>query len=289
MRVLITGGAGLVGSSLAGAYRQEHDVVALLHAELDITDRLAVETTVKQLRPDIIFNCAVIGVDACEADPLLAERINVEGPAQLASAAQGVGATIVHFSSNYVFDGGRITGVPYTIEDEARPINVYGATKLRGERAVTTAASRAFVIRTSWVFGSGKESFLSTAAARLANGERVQSITDTFASTTYVSDLVSRVIDLVRGGGHGTYHVVNDGVCSYDSFAREAARMAGLTDERMQELITPVTEAAVGRLAPRPRWTPMRCVLSEHLGLAPLRPWESALADYLRSAGLFAG
>lgn len=278
--ILITGAAGLVGSSLADAYRGD-EVVALRHRDLDITDGRAVDETIQRLRPDLVFNAAVVGVDDCEADPSLAERVNVSGPAQLAASAERIGATIVHFSSNYVFDGRRTTGIPYTIDDDAQPINVYGATKLLGERAVTAAATRAFIIRTSWVFGSGKASFLGTVAARLARGERVQAITDTFASTTFVIDLVRRVVEIVQRGHDGTYHVVNDGICSYETFAREAARLVGLSDETAQMRIERATEASLARPAPRPRWTPLRCRLSEQLGLAPLRRWEDALADYV--------
>lgn len=281
--ILITGAAGLVGASLAEAFRGE-DVVALRHAELDIADARAVDDTMQRLRPGLVLNCAVVSVDDCENDPALAERVNASGPALLAAAAERTGAAIVHFSTNYVFDGARTTGVPYTIDDEARPINIYGATKLRGERAVIAAATRAFIIRTSWVFGSGKASFLGTVAARLARGEHVQAITDTFASTTFVNDLVTRVIEIVRRDAPGTYHVVNDGICSYETFAREAARLVGLSAEAADEQIEVATEASLARLAPRPRWTPMRCLLSEQLGLAPLRRWEDALAEYVRSS-----
>ncbi|HEV3486299.1 MAG TPA: sugar nucleotide-binding protein, partial [Vicinamibacterales bacterium] len=135
MRVLITGAAGLVASSLAAAYGDD-EVVALRHRDLDITDARAVEETVRRAGPDVVFNCAVIGVDDCEADPPLAERVNVAGPAHLARAAESCGATIVHFSTNYVFDGRRTDGIPYAPDDEPNPINVYGETKLRGERAV---------------------------------------------------------------------------------------------------------------------------------------------------------
>lgn len=279
MRILITGAAGLVGSSLATAFASD-EVFPLRHRDLDITNPQAVAETVQRLRPDLIFNCAVIGVDDCEADPALAERVNVSGPGYLAAAAERICATIVHFSTNYVFDGERTTDIPYTIDDDARPINVYGATKLRGEHAVTAAATRAFVIRTSWVFGPGKASFLGTAAARLARGERIQAITDTFASTTYVRDLVARVRELVERGQPGTYHVVNDGVCSYETFALEAARLTGSP----ATLIDRATEASLARPAPRPRWTPMRCLLSERLGLAPMRPWQEALEEFVRGA-----
>lgn len=264
MRALITGAAGLVGSALAAAYER---AVALRHRDLDITDARAVEETVRRVRPEVIFNCAVIGVDECEADPRLAERVNVDGPRHLAEAAETIGAAIVHFSSNYVFDGRRTDGLAYGADDEAHPINVYGATKLRGERAALDAASRGLVIRTSWVFGRNKATFLSTVAARLARGERVQAITDTFASTTYIADLVARVQELVQGDARGTHHAVNDGICSYETFAIEAARLV----DADEALIERTTDA---RAAPRPRWTPMRCD-------PPLRPWQHALAEYV--------
>jgi dTDP-4-dehydrorhamnose reductase len=269
MRILITGAAGLVASSLAAAYAED-DVIALRHRDLDITDAHAVDEAVRDAAPDVVFNCAVIGVDDCEADPPLAGRVNVAGPAQLARAAESVGAAIVHFSTNYVFDGRRTDGLPYTADDEPSPINVYGETKARGERAVLAAASRALIVRTSWVFGPGKNSFLSSVGARLARGERVQAITDTFASTTYVGDLTARVRELVQRGAYGTHHVVNDGVCSYETFAIEAAQLAGAPET----LIDRVTESSLGRLAPRPRWTPMQCT-------PPLRPWQEALRAFL--------
>jgi dTDP-4-dehydrorhamnose reductase len=207
--------------------------------------------------------------------------VNVTGPANLATAAERIGAAIVHLSTNYVFDGDRTSG-HYTIDDEPRPINVYGATKLGGERAVAAAAGRSMIVRTSWVFGKGKPTFLGTVAARLAGGERVQAIVDTFASTTSVADLVARLLEIVRRGHPGTYHVVNEGVCSYETFALEAARLVGADDS----LIERVTEASLARRAPRPRWTPMRCLLSERLGLAPMRTWEEALADYVLRGGI---
>jgi dTDP-4-dehydrorhamnose reductase len=269
MRVLITGAAGLVASSLAAAYR-DGEVLALRRRELDITDARAVEEVVRGAVPDVVFNCAVIGVDECEEDPGLAERVNVVGPEALVRAAEGAGAVMVHFSTNYVFDGRRTDGIPYTTDDEAQPINVYGETKARGERAVLAAASRAMVVRTSWVFGAGKNNFLSTVAARLSRGERVAAITDTFASTTYVGDLTARVRELMERGEYGMHHVVNDGVCSYETFALEAARLVGAPET----LIERATEASLRRLAPRPRWTPMRCV-------PPLRPWQEALRAFV--------
>jgi len=248
------------------------NVIALRHAALDITDADAVRRVFDQVEPSLVINCAVIGVDACEKDPALAKRVNVDGPANLARAAPA----IVHFSSNYVFDGRRSKHEPYTVNDAPNPINVYGKTKLAGERAVLDACDRSFVVRTSWVYGPGKDSFLSTAAAKQLCGERIQAISDTFANTTYVNDLVERVRAIAESTDYGLHHVVNDGVCSYEEFAREAAAIVGVS------AFDVVTEAEMHRPAARPVCTPMLCV-------PPMRPWQAALREFVTLSGCARG
>jgi dTDP-4-dehydrorhamnose reductase len=274
MRALITGGGGLVATALVKHF---DDVFALKHAALDITNKAMVDDVIERIHPDVIINTAVIGVDACERDPALAMAINVDGPANLAEAAARTGAGIVHFSSNYVFEGRPAKREPYGVSDEAHPINIYGRTKLAGEHAVAEACAQSFIVRTSWVYGPGKESFLATVTQKLNRGETVQAISDTWASTTYVEDLAARVLEIVRSRAYGTHHVVNDGVCSYETFARRAAELAGIPDEIASRLIEVVSEADMKREAPRPPWTPMRSD-------PPLRNWEDALADYVTAA-----
>ena len=283
MKTAVTGAGGLVGRHLAARLSAAHEVLALARRDLDITDREAVFRTFATERPDLVVNCAVLGVDECERDERAAQTLNVEGPRNLAEAAADVGAGILHFSTNYVFDGREEGREPYTQEDEPRPVNVYGRTKLEGERAVRDAAPRSFVVRTSWVYGRGKESFLSSAHARLAAGLPVRAIVNTWANTTYVEDLVGRVEEIIAHRVYGTYHVVNEGVCSYHDFAREAARLAGLSEGDAARLVETAREEDARREAERPRYTPMRCLLSEGLGLAPLRHWREALAAYVAS------
>lgn len=276
-RVAIVGASGLVGTALGRALPH---ATSLSHADLEITDAGAVSRVIGSLEPQLIINTAVIGVDECERRPDLARAVNVDGPAALAAAAADSGAMFVHFSSNYVFDGVRERD-PYTIDDEPRPINVYGRTKLEGERAAAQRCTQTFVIRTSWVYGPGKKSFLATAGEKLRRGETLQAISDTWASCTYVEDLVERVVLVIERGIFGTYHLVNDGVCSYETFARQAGDHVGVPAEIARHLIEVTTEAQMQRDAARPRYTPMRCILSEQLGLQPMRPWQAALRDYL--------
>ena len=280
MKVIITGAGGLVGGCLARRLRREHEVLAPRRAELDVTDAGAVGRFIKEERPQLVINCAVLGVDECERDPGAAHAVNAEAPRTLAAAAAEAGAQFLHFSTNYVFDGeGR---EPYGERDEPRPVNVYGRTKEEGERAALEANPRGYVVRTSWVFGAGKESFLSTAHRELAAGRGVRAICDTWASAAYVEDLAARVEEVVGAGRHGLYHVVNEGVCTYEDFAREAARLAGLDGEEAARLIETVTESEVRRPARRPRYSPLRCTAAAELGLPPLRQWREALAEYSR-------
>ncbi len=281
MKIAIAGAGGLVGSLLARHLAAEHEVLGLIRRDLDITDREGVRRFCLSERPDVMINCAVIGVDECERDPALAEAINIAGPQALAEATAEIGAEFLHFSTNYVFDGEPDGRAPYTIDDEPRPINVYGSTKLAGERAVHVASRHSYIIRSSWIYGSGKENFLSAAHRYLLAGKRIRAIADVWASTTYVADLTLRVSEILAHRQYGIYHVVNSGVCSYYDFAVEAAHLIGLGDAEAAHLIEKVSETGARRLAPRPRYTPMRCLLSEKLGLAPMRDWRAALADYV--------
>jgi len=271
-----------VGSHLTRRLRREHEVLSLTHGDLDITDPSAVERRVANTKPDLIINCAVLQVDDSELDPQKAAAVNIEGPRLLAEAANRAGAEIVHFSTQYAFAGEPLNRAPYTIGDKPSPINVYGKTKLIGEEAVREACGRSYIIRTAWVYGAGN-SFLCTVHRDLKMGKRVRAIDDIWSSTTYVKDLIDRVMMIRRAGLHGTYHIVNTGICSYYEFALESGRLAGLDHCALESLIEIIHERDLKRVAKRPRWTPLRCLLSEELGLAPMRDWRAALAAYAES------
>ena len=282
MKILITGAAGLVGSHLARRLSREYDVAALKHTDFDITDRAAVHRVVADVRPALIFNCAVLQVEESEKNPAMAQSINAVGPGYLAEAATEAGAEIVQFSTQYAFDGEPIGRAPYTTDDEPQPVNVYGQTKVAGEQAVREACVRSYIVRTSWVYGSGKSSFLCNVHEHLRAGKQVRAIDDIWSSTTYVKDLVDRCLEIFRTRRYATYHVVNAGVCTYYEFALEAGRLLGLTRADIDPLIEITHERDMSRIAARPRYTPLRCLVSEEIGLTPLRDWHEALAAYVR-------
>ena len=232
--------------------------------------------------PSLVINCAVVQVDEAEKNPAKASAVNAQGPAFLAEAAAQLGAEMIHFSTQYAFQGEPPGRAPYTIEDELRPVNVYGSSKVAGERAVRDACAKSFIIRTSWVYGNGKKSFLCTVHKDLQAGKRMRVIDDIWSSTTYVEDLIERVLQIHTAGHYGTYHVVNEGVCSYCDFALEAGRLVGVDLHQLDVLLEIVKEADMKRVAARPRYTPLRCLLSEQLGFTPMRDWREALAAYVQ-------
>lgn len=282
MKVAIAGAQGLVGKELTRQFAKEHQVSPLTHRDLDVTDAEAVKRVLFAERPTLIINCVVLGVDACEIEPALAWSVNVAGAENLASAANALDADFLQLSTNYVFDGKLPADSVYTVKDVPCPINVYGQTKLAAEHEVSAASRRCFIVRTSWVFGVGKESFLSTAHRSLNGSNKIQAITDVRASTTYVRDLGSRIIEIVSRRHYATYHVVNGGSCSYYDFALEAGRVLKLPETELRQLIEPVKVSALRQNAQRPPHTPMRCLVSEDLGLAPLPDWRVALTEYIR-------
>ena len=280
-RILITGAEGLLGRYFTAHLLGHCSLATHSHASLDITDAKAVEAICARDRPNLIINCAVVGIDASEHDPVKSYAVNVTGPRNLAASADAIGADLVHFSSNYVFAGDRLDEKPYTIADRPQPINQYGKSKLAGEIAVRDFCTRSFIIRSSWIFGQGKRGFVNGTRRRLLAGEPMEAVTSVRANTTFATDLVLRTLEVVRQGTYDTYHLVNTGVCSYYDIAIEVARLLRLSKAERERLVGGSHESVASWLAPRPSYTPMRCITSEELGLAQMRHWTDALAHYL--------
>jgi dTDP-4-dehydrorhamnose reductase len=285
MKIAIVGAGGLVGSEFARHLSTHHDVLSFSHRALEIADSGAVNRVVLTECPSLIINCAVLGVDASELNPSLAWSVNVSGAENLAKAAATVDAEFVQLSSNYVFGGKRIGDSFYTIEDAPDAINLYGQTKLAAERAVSAANERCFIVRTSWLFGNGKNNFFNSVPRCLSEAVKIRAITDVWASSTYVRDLVPRVMDIVSIRRYATYHVVNSGLCSYYEFALEAARILEISESELMALIEPIKLSDLQLHAKRPAYTPLTCTVSEEIGLAPLRDWRAALAEHVGKVG----
>jgi dTDP-4-dehydrorhamnose reductase len=278
MKVLITGAGGMVGGVLAEHCRGlGDDVLAFDREGLDITDERATREAFGRLRPEAVINCAAwTDVDGCELDPQRAFLVNSQGVETLATASRLAGASFVTVSTDYVFDGVKAEGF-YTQRDDPHPASAYGAAKLEGERRAQIASARTSVVRTGLVFGPGGRNFLSTVVERARRGERLKAISDSYGTPTYAPDLAARLRELAELDLPGVYHVVNSGEgTSYEGFARAAAEAAGVGEAEIE----PVLMDSLKRPAPRPRNSRLRCLLSEAIGLRPLRDWREALREF---------
>jgi len=278
-RALITGAGGLLGRHMLGQLRGSGwQTVALAHADLDITRQSDVRRAIEQTAPSVVINCAVTGdVDACEREQAWAYAVNEEGPRLLAAACRDFSSMIVHASTDYVFDGTK-AGF-YTQEDEPRPLNVYGKSKLAGELAVRAENPNHFIIRTSWIFGAGGRNFGSRVVEYALTGQPLKGVTDHTTVTTYAPDLAARIEEIINLGVAGLYHVTSTGATSWYDFARVALDLAGLGHIE----IKPIKRADLNQAAPRPRNTAMRCLLSERLCLKPLPGWRDRLPEFVRA------
>lgn len=279
MRALVVGSAGQLGRELvcglAGEVAWAGDI-----GEIDVTDRAAVADLVARVRPDVVFNATAYNrVDQAEAEADRALAVNALGPRWLALAAREVGAVLVHYSTDYVFDGA--SDRPYREEDCPRPLGVYGVSKLAGEQLVATALAEHLVIRTSGLLGRGGSeqkggSFADRILARARSGQTLRVVADQAFAPTCAPDLAASSLALVRAGGRGIFHVANAGSCSWHGLAEAVLALAGLDAP-----IEAIASADLALPARRPAYSVLDTARYHGLGLPPLRPWREALAECL--------
>jgi dTDP-4-dehydrorhamnose reductase len=274
MRILVTGAAGKLGRDVARAAAEwNHEVSALSRAELDVLDGGALKETFDRERPDAVINCAAYtDVDAAEGDLRAAMDVNAEGARNVAEAAAVVGACVAYISTDYVFDGSK--GAPYVETDETRPLSVYGQTKLAGELATSEAAARHFVVRTSWLFGTGGPNFVETMLKLAADHGEVLAVRDQVGCPTYTAHLADAVVRVVDTDAYGIHHIAGTGECSRYEFAAEIFSQAGIDCRLMS-----CTTEELARAAPRPAYSALS---TERKHAIELPDWQVGLAGYLQ-------
>jgi dTDP-4-dehydrorhamnose reductase len=248
------------------------DAVGLGSADADVTDEAAVETAVRGAAPQVVVNCAAFtDVDGAEAAPEQAQRVNGVGPGNVAASAARAGAAVIHVSTDYVFDGRKRE--PYVESDEPNPLSVYGRSKLAGEEAAAAANPRHFVVRTSWLFGAGRDNFPETMLRLARERGELRVVADQVSAPTWTGHLAEGLLRLARTKAYGVHHMAAAGEGSRFDLARETLERAGVDAP-----VEPVKAADLPRPAARPAYS---VLASERPDAIRLPPWREGLDAYL--------
>ncbi|WP_425060471.1 dTDP-4-dehydrorhamnose reductase [Sporomusa carbonis] len=275
MKIIVTGGTGQLGRAFA-ALRDGYDdqIFCLSSRELDVTNPYQVNSLFNQLQPDAVIHAgAYTAVDKAETNADEAFRVNVVGTRNIAAACLSHDSKLVYISTDYVFDGKH--GRPYTEFDQPNPLNVYGKSKLEGEKIAARICHQLFIVRTSWLYGEG-HNFVRTILKMARERDFLTIVNDQTGTPTYSIDLARAIMSLVDTCEFGTYHMSNKGQCTWYEFAKEILRLAGLDAE-----VKPITTAEFALIASRPRYSVLRNYMLELTGGDCFRSWQEALADYI--------
>jgi len=278
MRYLIAGGNGQLGRAFARRLAEKKaDFIALDRTSLDVTDQGKVAAACEAHKPDVIINCAAYNlVDGAQTERERAFAVNTTGPGLLAREAKKRGALMVHFGSDYVFDGSKETGL-YVENDTPNPLNVYGASKLRGEGGVSEETDDFLILRLSWVFGEGTQNFIHKLKGWAQANEYLQISCDEFSVPTSANTAVDVTLKAVEQGLKGLYHLPNTGYCSRFEWARLVLKELGI-----KKFIKPVRAESFNLPARRPMFSAMsNAKISEELGVEIPR-WEDAVRKFIK-------
>jgi len=299
MKIAILGAGGRLGAALMRKYRERFDVVGFDHAQLDLSNFDELHKKLRATSFDLLINAAAFtNVDLCETKRDEAFLINAEAPRVLAEICRDKRARLIHFSTDYVFDGGKRE--PYVESDSANPISVYGESKLAGEQNVLAVQDRQLIVRVSWIFGPDRQSFIDGMIKRAQENEEVDAVADKFSAPTYTDDIAEMLVVTAIGDGtqpgvtdpgynaasdyNGILHFTSAGECSWQEYAQWAL-------DCCQDIGLPLKGKTVGArtLKDMTTWVARRPVYSvlssakyaKLTGRSP-RTWREAVADYIR-------
>jgi dTDP-4-dehydrorhamnose reductase len=283
MKIVILGTGGRLGAALMHEYREKYDLAGFNHSQLDLANLDEVRRTLGGMNFDVLINAAgFTNVDACETERDHAFLINGEAPGIFAEICNEKDAKLIHFSTDYVFDGEK--RAPYTEDDQANPISAYGESKLAGEKCVLAAEDGHLVVRVSWVFGPDRPSFVDAMIKRAQQQEKIDAVSDKFSTPTYTHDIAHMLPQFFdRDVAGGILHFANAGKCSWQEYAQwalDCCHDAGI----------PLNGRTVGALkmsemtnwlARRPVYSVLSTSKYAELTGTTSRAWREAVADYI--------
>ncbi|MEO0258902.1 MAG: dTDP-4-dehydrorhamnose reductase [candidate division WOR-3 bacterium] len=277
MKFLLFGSEGQLGRELALEIEKKgYNLIKLSHKELDITDEKKVKEVILDYSPDFTINAtAYNNVDQAEIESQKAFAVNAEAVRNMAIWVHKTHGILVHFSTDYVFDGEK--GAPYTTNDEPNPINTYGKSKLQGELYIKEILNRYFIIRVSWVFGFGKTNFPLKLLEWAKDNKILRVAEDQFNAPTYTVDCAKYVMELILKGKFGLYHLTNSGYCSRYEWAKLILNEWGYEGE-----ILPAKTEDFPSLAKRPKFTVLDCSKFESETGLRMPPWQDAVKRFIQ-------
>jgi dTDP-4-dehydrorhamnose reductase len=276
MRILVLGHKGMLGMDLMVRLAGAHEITGRDVDAFDLASEGDCRRVVAESSPDVVINAAAYtNVDGCEADREKCFAVNAAGVRNIAVACRGKGIPVVHFSTDYIFDGRK--NAPYVEDDPPAPLNLYGASKLEGERLLQTHADSYLLIRTAWLYGCHGRNFVSAILAKAATEKTLEVVDDQIGSPTCSRDLADAVATLVEGGHRGIVHVTSRGQCNWYEFARTILNYAGVGDVTVR----PISSEKLARPAPRPAWSVLSSAKYTVLTGRMMPQWQTALRAYL--------
>lgn len=283
MRIVLVGSNGQVGSDLVRVLRDcREDVVALSRSDLDITERSTLGDKLGKHNPDVIINCSVYHpVDECETNPERSFAVNAIAVRDLALAAKDLHASMVHFSSDYVFDGEQAR--PYSEEDSLRPLSVFGVSKVAGEQLLRAVLPNHYIIRTSGLYGltgsrAKRGNFVETMLRLGKQNGKVRVVNDLRMAQTSTQNLAKQVLVLIRTKNYGTYHASDHGDYSWYEFAKKIFDYS-----RIDVAVSPISWRDMPGVASRPRYSVLENRGLKRIGLDQMQPIDIALQAYLKA------
>jgi dTDP-4-dehydrorhamnose reductase len=283
MKILVVGRVGQLGSALAEVLPGRYDTKFLDQPDIDLAVPSTLREIVLSLRPAIVINAAAYtAVDRAESEAVLVHAINADAPGVMASACNEINAVLIHYSTDFVFDGASV--VPYTENAPTGPASVYGQSKLAGEEAIAAATDRHVILRTAWLYSSVGHNFLKTMLRLAEDGSEIRVVSDQVGSPTYAWDLAlvtQAVVDALSRGSEdifGLYHAANAGVTSWHGFATKIFELLGWKDV----LVRAISTEEYPTPAPRPRFSALSCeLLSQTFGIT-LPDWQDGVVRCLQ-------
>lgn len=276
LKVLVTGVSGQLGFDIFSQLKSKGiECVGTNPQDFDITNEDEVFEYINKISPTVVVHCAAYtAVDNAQDEEELCRLINVNGSENIAKACAKLDAKILYISTDYVFDGEGIE--PFETNSKTNPLNVYGKSKLDGEKAVLENCKNSFILRTSWVFGENGMNFVKTIIRLASERDKISVVNDQIGSPTYTKDLAVLICDMINTSKYGVYHATNEGYCTFAQFAKEIVKSSGYNTQVIE-----ITSDEFGAKANRPKNSRLSKKSLDDAGFSRLPDWQDALYRFL--------